>query len=152
MIIPARERHVEEILQRGLRAADVQECLDLTGNPIEGELRESVARSERCWAWLNKDGSVFSLFGVAPACGIDECGMPWLIATDDYKSHRKDFVRLVRPYVTEMGRGYEYLSNFVSESHTDSIGWLKYAGFEFIRRFPEFGHASKPFLQFYKAT
>lgn len=153
MIITAREHHVEDILQRGIRAADVQECLDMTGNPIDGELRESVARSSKCWAGLNKDGSVFSMFGVAPVCGSStECGLPWLLATDDYKRHRKDFVRLVRPYVAEMGIGYKYLSNFVSESHVDSISWLKYAGFKFIRRFPEFGVARKPFLQFYKAT
>jgi hypothetical protein len=152
MIIPAREHHVDEILQRGLRAADVQECLDLTGRPIDGELRESVQLSEKCWAFIQEDGSVCALFGVAPCLTLDGCGIPWALATDDATRRRKDFVRLVRPYSELMGLSYKYLSNFVSEDHVESIRWLKYAGFQFIQRFPEFGVARKPFLQFYKAT
>lgn len=151
MITTATQAHVDQMLAIGLRAADVQEILDLTGNAPEIELQASVANSERCWAWLH-DGVVFSIFGVARCAENPDVGIPWLLATDAYKGHRKDFVRLVRPYVSEMGEGYKHLSNFVSESHSESIRWLEYAGFKFIARFPDFGVARKPFLQFYKVA
>jgi len=146
MIIPARECHACQMLTRGLRAADVQEIEATIGAGPEVGLLHSMRASERTWAMLDDKS------GVAPWPGQPDVGSPWLLATDDWRAHRREVVANTRAYIAEMARGYTALSNFVLATHRDSIRWLTYGGFRFVDYVPEHGVGKQPFLQFFRST
>lgn len=150
MIVPARECHVCQMLTVGLRAADVQEVKASHGLDPEAALQGSLQASVKAWVLLTPRGYPCAMWGVAPWPCVPELGSPWLLATDQFKRHRRELLRYTKEYVREMGRGYRFLVNYVDSRHADSIRWLHWAGFHFDTLLTDYGYEQRPFLQFSK--
>jgi hypothetical protein len=138
------------MLTAGLRAADVQEVKASHGLSPEAALWTSFKSFSKSWVLLTKRGYPCAMWGVAPWPLVPELGAPWLLATEEFNHQSKELLRHSPLYVTEMGKGFRYLANYVDVRHIESIRWLHWAGFRFDRLLPEFGYERRPFLLFTK--
>lgn len=148
-IVPARICHVNQMLAKGLRAADVREVWAANGISPKIALTHSFCASpDMRYAAIEDDGQAFCMFGVAPYLNRPRVGSPWLLATDGITRHRRDLLRYTREIVPKMLKPYDLLVNHVDARHEESIRWLRWAGFLFVDLLPAYGHERVPFLKF----
>lgn len=110
-----------------MRAADVEELFDLGLTPTDALLR-SIRGSRDAWAGL-VDGRVACIFGVYPLTTLGSEAFPWLLASDLMVQHAKMFLRLNRPYITQLRKDFKWLHNYVSARNLAAIRWLRWLGF-----------------------
>lgn len=124
-----------------LRPADL---LELSAHDIDAEsaLRIGYENSKPCYTIIYKD-KVIAMFGATPHPEIPSAGMVWLLGSNEIgmKDVSTRFLRESRPWVAEVGQGFDILCNMVHEENTLHIKWLRFLGFSFIR------HLS-PFIEF----
>jgi hypothetical protein len=92
-------------------------------------------------------GKAIAMFGVCGEKG--SLGVPWMLATDDIKKIKKEFIAQCKPYVEAMHKDYPLLTNFVWEKNPVHIIWLKWLGFDFGQPIA-IGIDGEKFIQFYK--
>jgi 2-keto-3-deoxy-L-rhamnonate aldolase RhmA len=126
---PATAERVAHVLDH-LRDADRREVALSSGKDVREVLLESVALSD--WANVAEvDGVPAILYGVAYiAPGI---GAPWMVATDDIRKVRRQFVQACRAEVDVMAAAYPDLRNIVARFNRCSIRWLEWLGFTIHR-------------------
>lgn len=126
---PATPERVAYVLAH-LRAADRREVELASGKPADEIMRESVALSD--WAMVAEvDGVPAILYGLAR---IDaKTGAPWMVATDDIRKVRRQFVQACRTEVDVMAASYPDLRNLVARFNRCSIRWLEWLGFTIHR-------------------
>lgn len=148
MIIEARYRHVRQMLDAGLRPADLQEIEAGTDLGVETVLVRSWLYSEKRWVLIT-DGHPCAMWGVAPWPTDKTVGSPWLLATPEFSNHKLTFIKNTKNFVTDMARSYSRLANFVDVRHSESIRWLKWAGFTVAVSPVQFGPKRMPFYPFH---
>jgi len=112
-----------------LRAADIAEAEDFSGQDALTALRKSVAVSSECTLAL-ADGDPLLIFGLGYGGSLfSDTARPWMVGTDAIPCYRvtlhRTASRLVRRWRGERG----LLENWVDARHAVSIGWLKRLGF-----------------------
>ncbi|MEI6084438.1 MAG: hypothetical protein WCS70_09075 [Verrucomicrobiota bacterium] len=138
-------------LARDMRACDRQEVAAASGLSPNNGLLISMARSPRCWAAIDAQGT-FAMWGVGVASSLATEGSPWLLGADRLVTdHRQLFVRRSREFVTWMRQEYVVLRNYVDARNTASLRWLKWCGFDILPAEP-YGVAKLPFHPFYMRT
>lgn len=152
MIVAATYRHVKRMQAAGLRAADVQEIEAGTEVPPDLALFQSWAFSEKAWSLLVPQHGAVAMWGVAPFRSDPTTASPWLLATEEFRNHKRELVRCTKHYIAEMARGYRRLVNYVDVRHTDSLRWLKWAGFTISSYTVPHGPHDMPFHAFYMET
>ena len=91
-------------------------------------LEHSVDYSTECYIATNDKGKILCVFGVSRIIHA-EYGRPvWLIGTKDMIGYSKEFVIHSRNIIDRWLEKYGQLYNFVSETNTQSIRWLKSIG------------------------
>jgi hypothetical protein len=76
-------------------------------------------------------------------------GCPWLLATNDWSKHRRYILAVTPKCVAAFHSFYPKLTNYVDTRHTNSIRWLRWAGFD-IHPAEPFGLFGMPFHKFSK--
>jgi hypothetical protein len=110
-----------------LREADRIELALAQPDPPDVAVIEGIAYSE----WTSVfcvNGVPAVVYGVSKT-GIDGCGSPWMVATDQIKSVSRGFLRASIAEVDRMQRGFGLLVNQVHRANDISIAWLKWLGF-----------------------
>lgn len=110
-----------------LREADVIELLAAGFADPADEVRRGWVGSD----WTRSvlvDGVPAIIYGVAPT-GVDECGSPWMLATDGIRAIQRAFLLGSRGEVGRMSEGYRFLVNQVHRGNALSIRWLRWLGF-----------------------
>lgn len=132
-----------------LRMADLQEIQASSGLDIEVSLREGAEQSAPSCTIIGNNGFVAGMFGVVPE---GEFGRVWLLGSDELvtKPLSRQFLRECKNFLEVMGRPYLAIGNQIDERNTLHIRWLKWMGFTFINRIPEYGVERRPFLEFIK--
>lgn len=74
------------------------------------------------------DGRPAVLYGVSPALEPD-CGVPWMLATDDILKIKKEFLDGSKSEVDAMRKTYRVLFNQVHKDNHIAIKWLRWLGF-----------------------
>jgi len=132
-----------------LRKEDRDEIMAAVGlTPLQA-LPLCAAVSDPCWSMIGDDGAIIGMFGVAPT--HDELsGAVWMLAADALTQprHAFQFLRQCRQWVDEMQARFPLLYNFVDARNTVHIRWLRWCGFTFINKHPEWGHEKRPFFEF----
>lgn len=134
----------DEIAQQ-MRQADRDEVAAHSGSTPYDAVTRGMSLSEiRCTivrAWGHKPVGVF---------GVTEDGTIWCLGTDDLtrKPLVYQFMKECRRYVDLLHASYPLLHNVIDARNTVHIKWLRWMGFQFIRRIPHFGVENKPFLEF----
>lgn len=80
-------------------------------------------------------------------------GRIWLLATDELvndKQNALQFLRQAKPRLAEMLQRYEVLFNYADARNTVHVKWLRWMGFTFIAKHPNYGDEGRLFLEFVK--
>ena len=89
------------------------------------------------------------IFGHCPTSLLSSSTSPWLLGTDDLPLHSREFLKLSKLYVDELGKHFRLMFNYVDERNTTSVRWLKWLGFRVYPAEP-FGAEQMPFHYFEK--
>lgn len=126
---------------------DRQEIWEATGNSPNAELYLAQCRSVPCWSIRRRsDKGIVAMLGVVPL--MPDVGRVWMLASPELTFRPGLFLRHARPFLERIQRRYPLLFNTVAEFQYAHIRWLRWMGFTFIRRWPHYGHAETPFLEF----
>ena len=128
-----------------LRKADKAEIKAFAGVSPKDALTVSFVAST-CRYTAEWEGEPIIMFGAGP---VEEgVGAVWLLGTDMIKKVRVPFLRESKRCLEALHDEYPLLFNYVDARNTLHIRWLKWLGFTFINRHPEFGVARIPFYEF----
>ena len=152
--VPTQPEHVDTLLEKRLRHADVLEVFRIGGVSAEEALRISVDGSE-IGVTLLRDGAVVAVSGV---CTISKgllsspVGVPWLLACDAFES--KDtacaMARISRRFIDHWHSVYGRLENIADPLHGRSMPYLQWLGFNFDWDNPLYGPYGDRLVRFWR--
>lgn len=128
-----------------LRQADLDEIAANTGSPPGQALHRGFEDSTQCYVGVT-DNLPFIIFGAVPI--TEGVGAVWALGSDDLLKARTAFLRQSRMWVNVLHGEYPLLFNYVDARNAVHIRWLKWLGFTFVNKHPEFGVARLPFFEF----
>ena len=94
----------------------------------------------------------FGMFGVTTNHSVPGYGNIWLLSSNYLFEAKIPFIRQCRLWQEALEQPYAVVGNLVSEVNTKHVRWLKWLGYRFIARHPEFGFNKQPFLEFVRIT
>lgn len=147
-------RHIKNIA-RHLRECDFNEISSATGKDPKEVILEATILSRERHIVMKREGSIrkrfyyipIIIFGVADHPGIENAGIPWMVATDDIMSIQQFVIKQSLNCIDEMKKRYKYLINYVDQRNKDSISWLRDCGFTIYEPEP-YGAEGLPFHKF----
>lgn len=145
-----REAKLTDIayLADNMRECDKQEVFAMSGITPEQAFLDGYSHSDTPYV-VEWRGKAIAMFGVSG--DRNKVGIPWMLATNDIKGIRKQFIRGCRPYLEAMHTDYPVLTNYVWAENSLHIAWLKWLGFKFADHLP-LGRNGEMFIHFYKET
>lgn len=142
----AHHGDVIEIAKK-LRKEDVAELYAATGQtPVVALLESFMYPNTSSWI-ASIDGQDAIIFGVTLVGNI---GVPWLLATPQIERAPISFLRGCREWFNLFLHQCNELHNFVDERNVLHIKWLKWLGFDFIKKHNNYGYEQRPFWEFSK--
>ena len=94
----------------------------------------------------------FAMFGVAKHPSVEGYGHIWLLSSEHLFQIKMTFLRQSKLWQEAIEQPYSIVGNVVSEVNGKHIRWLKWLGYRFVARHPEFGFTKQPFLEFVRIT
>lgn len=130
-----------------MRPEDVAECRAYSGaTPSEALLNGFKISSESYTATLK--GEPIMIFGVVP---VEEMAAAiWLLSTPEIEDVSLTFLRESRRIISDFHDRWPVLFNYVDARNEVHLKWLRWIGFVFIARHPEFGIEKREFIEFIK--
>lgn len=135
-------------MARYMRQADQNELRAASGLSPYMALERSFEATTDPYVGADERDRPVCMGGVVPVPGCPLRGVVWAVATNRVIHHRISFLRRSVPWVRLWQRQFPILTNAVDERNTVHIEWLKWLGFTFIARHPEYGVERRPFLEF----
>jgi RimJ/RimL family protein N-acetyltransferase len=123
----ALPEHVDELLA-DLRPLDRQEVEAASGE-VRPALFRALELSDDPVAMRLTDGSLVSLFGLAPITTLSDTGSIWLLGTTKMKTHPREVIDISRRYIAFVRERYPRLMNYVDARNRPSVRWLRSIGF-----------------------
>jgi hypothetical protein len=118
-------------IKDNLREIDIEEIRAMHGDISVSEIVfNSYVVSRKCWTLLRNNKPVF-VFGVADSIDNKKIGDVWLLGTDEMEKIKIKILKISKPYINEMLKGYSMIQNYVAIKNRISIKWLKWCGFFF---------------------
>lgn len=112
---------------------------------VEALMTPFEYKGHRTWSVIGTDEEyVIGMFGSVPTLD-PEYGIAWLLSSEELFNYKKEFIKQSPEWIEEMGKGYKYLYNWVDCRNEKSIKWLRYLGFNTIRRDEQYGKGKLPF-------
>ncbi len=129
-VLPYKPGDEEELLERGLRPADIAEGWKTCGIAADAALRLSIQSSLVAGA-IRIDGRVAALFGVSRLGLLDDTGIPWLVAHADFErpAVAVPMARIMRRFLGHWRRVFARLENYADPKHEKALRLLAWAGF-----------------------
>lgn len=143
----ATTEDLQELAPR-LRADDKREILATAGLPAELVLPHYTGEHTFV-AGVKEDDTPEVVLGYYPVMGCEnEVAVVWMLSSDKLFEYPQRFAPVSRAIYDRLHTQYPLLTNFIDERNTRHIAWLKWLGFQIIRRIDKFGPFSLPFLEF----
>lgn len=133
-----------------LRPEDRREVEEITGKPAIHNLLMGVVIGDPCWTLRDPDGGLLGILGVVPV-GLRH-GAIALSGTALLEQRRFNFLRGTLDVLAELEKTYDTLFNVCDARNTVHHRWLKWAGFNFIRKIDRFGAKGVPVIEFARIT
>lgn len=130
-----------------IRKADRQEIAASVGGTPLRSLTRGLSLSAPCRTIVIDDVPV-AIFGVVPDQTNPERGFIWMLGTDAIESAPMTILRNCRALVETLNTFYPILTNVVDARNTVHLKWLRWCGFEFIKKHRRFGRAKRTFIEF----
>jgi hypothetical protein len=144
---PATHLDILDVAKR-IREVDNRECKASIG--VDALSYLPLIDPSNTYAILNSDGKNFALAGVSPLQFCDLGGQIWMVATDDIKNHKIEFLKYSQSFIKHVMEPYDYVMNWVDARNELHIQWLKWCGFVFLKKHTCFGAEGIPFYEFIK--
>jgi hypothetical protein len=130
-----------------LRQEDVDEIYAASGLGPWPAVQICVEHTPEPMVGVDEKDDPVCIGGVAPT-GDPMVGAVWALCTQYVEFHKVSFLRRSIPWVHLWQSQYPILTNCVDERNELHIKWLRWLGFTFIRRHPQWGYEKRPFLEF----
>ena len=131
-------------LSAKMRKADAEEVMASSGlTPFEA-LTKGFEMSKGL-SIIHKD-ELIGMFGVAKIG--EDIGSPWMLGSDKIPQIKKDLLTQALEWVIKTNKEYPLLVNYVDVRNKVAIRWLKFLGFNFVRKIPHHGVGRVPFYEF----
>lgn len=123
-----------EHIANNMRPEDVEECQASGFDPLTA-LRTSVSHSSVCYTARGIDGSPIALLGAGHGV-YNGWGTIWLLGTNGIEKNTVTFLRHSKEYLSYIydETGFDVLYNYTYSKNTLHHRWLKWLGFNFIRK------------------
>ena len=131
-----------------LRAEDQQEIDAALGLDHVEILSLSMHASPIPLTIVDANEEPFAMLGAARHSQVPEYGHPWLLSSDYLFGVKLPFIRQSRMWRDVIEQPYKIVGNVVDERNAKHVRWLKWLGYNFVNRHPEYGVQRKPFLEF----
>lgn len=133
----------------GMRSEDVAEVKAQSGSDPKGGLLFCFFMSKPCMTLVSRHGKPIAMWGVVP----NELGSGriWLLGHQSMFEDPCDkgyFLRESKIQLAKLHEQYSVLFNEVDARNKVHIRWLKWMGFTFIRKHPQWGPEARPFYEF----
>ena len=112
-----------------LRAIDALEVRCTGKTPEESLMIGFDLVRAKVLSALNSDEEVVAMCGVSESPQNPKAGVIWLLASDKFDEHKKDFLTVCKPVIEELSEGFQHVYNLVHINNTKSIRWLEWYGF-----------------------
>ncbi len=72
-------------------------------------------------------------------CGASQClqnpanGVIWMLTSDLAEHYKKDILKLSKPTIEELSKGYKNVYNIIHKNNRTSIRWLEWCGFDVMK-------------------
>ena len=157
MISPLRLTQVTDInlIAENMRAADIAEVAAASGTTPKICLLQSYLNSKPCITMVSCTGEPLAMGGVVPDSLNNRVGQIWLLGTDalvDDATNRMSFLRGCRSWINAMHREYDVLWNYMDARNAVHHRWIKWMGFTFIAKRPNWGVEGRLFMEFCKVS
>ena len=119
-----------ELLDRGLRAADILEAWKVTGMAADKAVRLSLEGSLMVGT-IRINSQVAALFGVAGRGILLHTGIPWLVAHPDFErpAAAVPMARIIRRFLAHWLTVFPRLENVADPGHANALRVLSWCGF-----------------------
>lgn len=121
-----------EELDKLVRDADRREFEEMTALPFVKMVKIGILMSDKVFTLRHIDGTLGGILGVSPIA--DRVGIVWMACTDTIEKRPTVFLRNSKEVLEVLMEGYDMIHNVVDERNTVHMKWLKWLGFDFIRK------------------
>lgn len=151
IVRPSRPSDVADFVPR-LREADRQEVYSTTGlSPYL--ILSYAASSGETLSMVGDHGEVIGMFGCGPVHHMDCFGAIWLLISKTLEENRKyvfQFLRETPWWINHFHETYPVLYNYVDARNELHLRWVKWMGFQEIRRIDRWGYEGRPYVKIIK--
>lgn len=135
-------------ITRQLRRADRCEIAALTREPALQVIADGITHSAVCFTIRRTDTEEpIGVYGVRES-GHPNSGVVWLVGTEDITTFSNTFLRGSREWVDKLHIDHGLLYNVIDARNEVHIHWLRWMGFDMLRRIPEYGIERREFILF----
>ncbi len=136
-------------ISQDLRFEDARELKACWGTSAQAGLTQCLLNSHRAMAIKVMDKPVALLGVTSVRHRRYSYGVPWLLASDSFFRERKSLVTCSQPWLADLLRDYDFLSNTTDIRNDAHIRWLKWCGFIFGGVHEKQGIQGEDFVEFY---
>ena len=136
------------VVADNIRLEDAAELQASSGIPPDEAMLWSFLHSKPCMTMVARDGEVMGMWGVVPD---GENGKIWMLGTERMSRLGQDkrvFLRKARAQLELLFNHYPVLFNVVDARNVVHVRWLRYMGFTFVAKHPEWGAERRLFYEF----
>ena len=94
------------------------------------------------------EGTAELVWGWDEIPGVKDTAVIWMVSTPAINEHASSFAPVSRVMIETVNSYYPFLTNYIDARNTRHIRWLKWLGFEQLRRIDKFGPESRPFFEY----
>jgi hypothetical protein len=129
-IVKATKEHIDPIAT-DMRAMDALEVRCFRSTPKKA-LQEGLENSQLVFTATDLKQNPLAMFGCGGVSG--QAGYIWLLANNDFKLIRRDFVKAAHDWVKALVTPFKFCGNLIHAENKESILWLKHCGAVFPRQ------------------
>lgn len=127
-IVKATKDHIAPIAE-DMRDMDALEVKCLGSLPLKA-LSDGLENSHFVFTVLDLKDNPLAMFGSGGK--LNDAGYIWLLANNNFKVTRKDFVRVSKAWIRTIVSPFKFCGNLVHSQNKQALRWLKYCGAIFL--------------------
>jgi len=138
-----------QTIAENMRTEDVDEIKAQSGNTPREGLFFCYFMSKPCVTIVSRHGNPIGMWGVVPL--DNTAGRIWMLGCEAMlkdASDKYNFLRESRKELAKLHGQYPLLTNVVDARNTVHVRWIRWMGFTFIKKHPQWGPEHRMFYEF----
>ena len=137
------------IVSDNMRIEDVEELRAQSGNTPKEGLFFCFFMSKPCMTIVSRHGNPIGMWGAVPMG--NSAGRIWMLGCEamlEDTSDKYTFLRESKKELAKLHDQYPLLANVVDARNAVHVRWLRWMGFTFIKKHPQWGPERRMFYEF----